>query len=1363
MKNIYVFIFLFVACMNPLLLDAQSQQSKLEIQKKTQTAQLRNFADSWHTIADSNRRKAELTAQLKGWPIKGDLPDGGYFELQRLDKKGKPVYNITANENAAKTISTNKLYAGGGLGLSLTGNGFLIGEWDGGKVRITHQEFGGRATLGDNASTLNGHSTHVAGTLIASGVTTAAKGMAFQANLKSYDWNYDAAEMSIAASNGLLLSNHSYISIAGWYYSSPNWYWYGDTTISTTEDYTFGLYDQTSRIWDIISYNAPYYLIVKAAGNEKGEGPNPGTSHLVWNGENWVSSSATRPKDGGTQGYDCLPTYSVAKNILTVANVNDIVAGYNVPGDVTLISSSSFGPADDGRIKPDISANGASLYSTYSPADNAYTTMTGTSMASPSVCGSLALLQQHFYNQNGHYMKSATLKALTIHTADEAGTANGPDYRFGWGLMNSAKAATLISRNDSLSMIRELSLDNGHTYSLEVYSDGIQPLIATIAWTDPAGTPVADSLNPKTLMLVNDLDLRISKSPVTWTPWILDPANPANTATNGDNFRDNVEKIDIENPTAGIYTITVSHKSVLQNGSQEFELIVSGITENAPKKFSASALSSDSVCLVWERKSSFTTLLAWSSTPDFGKPQNGVSYQNGNTLPGGGTVLYTGSDTIFLHTQLSQASKYYYRIWSITNGTPDYSTFSSSDAQTECKAVLLPYTESFNGSSFSPCWSQQNLACFDGWEFWNTNISGGNGGEAGRNWEYVDGIGVDGLAAKSRLITAPLNTSGITAATLRFKTYYEDHAGWGGNGATMNVQSSTDLINWNNESWSVQSDNGNYGPQTVSVNISQNLNSPNTYFAFTIEGNPYHIWYWAVDDITLTGPSGIWSGKSSTNWNDTANWVSYSVPNTSTDVSLLPAAENNPHITSAYNTPAQANNLTIPAGKSLILDSAKALTINGILTNNAGVSGIVLNNASSLIHSTSNVPMTLQRYFTANNWHLIASPFAANYGTSLTHLMPPAGLGYLRTYVNGSAWGAYLSDTSNQLNAGKGYALWVTQSFTASLSGNIQAAPITQNLTFSTNGYNLIGNPFSSYLDLNQAQRTNTNSTFYFWEEEYAVNNGGNFRTWNTLLNIGTPVSTTSVIAPLQGFFAEANLSPATVQFPASGCVHANQSFYKTSPAIETLIRIKAENAKGQTDETLLALNPAATDGSDEGDSRKFSPNAENYFEIYSRDEDAQKLVIQNRTTKASVIPLDFSTSETGLITIYPPVISGKNIRLMLADVQTNINTDLSSGNYQFMATKGVTQNRLFLHLIPESSKSPESIVFADANSIHVYFSQLKSGRITLYDISGKKVLQQGIASQSYLKLSPNIPKGIYLLQIIYNDGTTETLKVVKP
>ena len=49
-------------------------------------------------------------------------------------------------------------------------------------------------------------------------------------------------------------------------------------------------------------------------------------------------------------------------------------------------------------------------------------------MSTPSVTGSLALLQQHWNTLTGSYMKSATLKALVIHTADEAGTYTGPDY-----------------------------------------------------------------------------------------------------------------------------------------------------------------------------------------------------------------------------------------------------------------------------------------------------------------------------------------------------------------------------------------------------------------------------------------------------------------------------------------------------------------------------------------------------------------------------------------------------------------------------------------------------------------------------------------------------------------------------------------------------------------------------------------------------------------------------------------------------------------------------------------------------------------------------------------------------------------------
>ena len=103
-------------------------------------------------------------------------------------------------------------------------------------------------------------------------------------------------------------------------------------------------------------------------------------------------------------------------------------------------SSSSEGPADDLRIKPDIMGNGTGLYSTYESADAVYSTISGTSMASPNVAGTLLLLQQHYKNVTNNFMKAATLKGLACHTADDAGNI-GPDPVFGWGLLNAKKAA----------------------------------------------------------------------------------------------------------------------------------------------------------------------------------------------------------------------------------------------------------------------------------------------------------------------------------------------------------------------------------------------------------------------------------------------------------------------------------------------------------------------------------------------------------------------------------------------------------------------------------------------------------------------------------------------------------------------------------------------------------------------------------------------------------------------------------------------------------------------------------------------------------------------------------------------------------
>jgi hypothetical protein len=178
-------------------------------------------------------------------------------------------------------------------------------------------------------------------------------------------------------------------------------------------------------------------------------------------------------------------------------------------------------------------------------------------------------------------MLASTLRALALHTADEAGFAPGPDYRFGWGLLNTQRAAQLISQDSNESMIITETLDANDAYTYSFKADGTQDISATIAWTDPAAAPLpGGNEDVATPSLMNDLDLRISQDGgVTFLPWILNAATPTAGATTGDNVVDNVEKIEINAPEPGEYIVRVSHKGqLLVNDTQVFSLVLEGIS-----------------------------------------------------------------------------------------------------------------------------------------------------------------------------------------------------------------------------------------------------------------------------------------------------------------------------------------------------------------------------------------------------------------------------------------------------------------------------------------------------------------------------------------------------------------------------------------------------------------------------------------------------------------------------------------------------------------------------------------------------------------------------------------------------------------
>lgn len=545
-----------------------------------------------------------------------------------------PVFYETHDSRANKSANLEPLQNGTLIGIngnSILGTNMNILVMDEGRVFEKHNEFGGPSSGGNritdrenNAVSYNNHATNVAGIIGAAGLqdfaTSGAKGVLPNVKIDSFTYlttNGKTNLQKLIDANANI-SNHSYGVSVGWYevktassdpiYSKIGFYWVGNYGMNHLDTYS-GAYDVIDKQLDMVVYSNPNQIIIKSVGNDFGRHPNnnPALPKFKYDTSTnkYVAFADTDeiPEANCSQGYNCIGFGSVAKNIIVVGAVNALTTPdykYTSPNDIVKINISSAGPRKDGAIKPDICATGSNIVITNYVNDTTYdsysTTGIGTSYSTPiisGIAGALTEVNRIITGNNSFIYNADEMKALLIHTANEAGNNLGPDVWYGWGFADAQKAAQLIiDKKDNKAIFERNSLTSAVKYTKEITASGSEPLKATISWIDPAGTPFIEDIdyqNNHSSMLINDLDLRIidTTNNTTYYPWKLNINNPLAAATQADNNVDNVEQVLLSAPIAGRkYKIEISNKGTLvddQNmpSPQNYALIITGITDNS--------------------------------------------------------------------------------------------------------------------------------------------------------------------------------------------------------------------------------------------------------------------------------------------------------------------------------------------------------------------------------------------------------------------------------------------------------------------------------------------------------------------------------------------------------------------------------------------------------------------------------------------------------------------------------------------------------------------------------------------------------------------------------------------------------------
>lgn len=485
------------------------------------------------TTVQFDARHRLFIAELRGTAVLdvAELPFitaiEAYHDAFELDEHSTedPYRESSLADVAVSLIRANYVKSTRGL----DGEGVVMGVGDNVYQGRTHIDLLGRHTVIDpqqsNNGSSNDHSVHTTGIAGGGGVRNPRfEGVANRATL------YSAVSGNIF-SLGLDAVDPMVISSNSWNTSDPN---FGQVEGT-------GRYNLNSQFIDQLLHENPALLSLHSAGNFGQEPPGYPDSYLTLN-----------------------PSYGAAKNAL-------VVGRYSFPKEFRV--AASYGPARDGRIKPDVVAANSVHATTVT---NTYGIKQGSSQSTPAVAGVAALLYQQYRQQHaGETPEGGLIKTILLNTSDYI-AEQGPTFASGFGRVNARRAAQVVANEQH----HTVELDHAEEQSLsipvpsEVDGKPIAQLKVMLYWTDPEASPYAQPA------LVNNLDLRVSDGTTSHLPWVLDTTavNLPLPATRGDDALNNVEQVAIDNPAAGTYQAQITG-TVIPFGPQRAHLVYSYVLD----------------------------------------------------------------------------------------------------------------------------------------------------------------------------------------------------------------------------------------------------------------------------------------------------------------------------------------------------------------------------------------------------------------------------------------------------------------------------------------------------------------------------------------------------------------------------------------------------------------------------------------------------------------------------------------------------------------------------------------------------------------------------------------------------------------